>query len=70
MSIVLVVVTWVCLLLAGLEDVMKLLEQAFPHVEIAIAHGKVIMGFYDRGGRSVFGSEFSDFRFGNSVIGN
>lgn len=24
---------------------MEFLEQAFPHVEIAIAHGKVIMGF-------------------------
>lgn len=24
---------------------MEFLELAFPHVEIAIAHGKVIMGF-------------------------
>lgn len=26
----------------GLEEVMEFLEQSFPNIEIAIAHGKVI----------------------------
>lgn len=26
---------------SGLEEVMKFLEQSFPDIEIAIAHGKV-----------------------------
>lgn len=29
-------------LLTGLEEVMEFLEQSYPNVEIAIAHGKVI----------------------------
>lgn len=29
-------------LLTGLEEVMEFLEQSFPNLEIAIAHGKVI----------------------------
>ena len=28
--------------LTGLEEVMEFLEQSFPTVEIAIAHGKVV----------------------------
>lgn len=29
--------------ISGLEEVMDFLEQAFPNVEIAIAHGKVYL---------------------------
>ena len=29
-------------LLTGLEEVMEFLEQSYPNIEIAIAHGKVI----------------------------
>lgn len=30
---------------AGLEEVMEFLEQSFPNVDIAIAHGKVIFPY-------------------------
>ena len=30
---------------SGLEEVMEFLEQSFPNVEIAIAHGKVLSSF-------------------------
>jgi len=31
--------------LAGLEEAMEFLEEAFPDVEIAVAHGKVFTPF-------------------------
>ena len=30
----------------GLEEVMYFLEESFPDVEIAIAHGKAVRGYH------------------------
>lgn len=33
---------WFANMITGLEEAMEFLEQSFPDVQIAIAHGKVI----------------------------